>query len=351
MREVDPGPGPAAPGRADRRAHRARRHRRDRPAAARLRALRRRVAMVFQDPTPRSTPAARSPTPWPSRSAVHKLHPRRDDRRARVADLLEMVGLDGSFASRRPHELSGGQRQRVGIARALAGEPDLIVCDEPIASLDVSIQAQVLNLLDRLQGELGLTLLFVAHDLAAVQHVSDRIAVMYLGRIVEFGIPRPGHRRPRPPLHPCVAVRGAVPPAERRRRRIVLAGDVLDPADPPSGCRFPAALPRGVRRLPDDRRPSSPSTVTAPRRTRPPACSTARSAPRWPTPPRPRLTIRGRPHGRPVGHAGGRRRGSGAAVAAPVLGARGCRGRRRRRGCRGDGARRRGGDGAGRRGR
>jgi peptide/nickel transport system ATP-binding protein/oligopeptide transport system ATP-binding protein len=210
-----------------------------------LRALRRRVAMVFQDPfaslDPRRTIAETVAEPL----EVHRLHTGRAARRARVDELLGLVGLDGSFRSRRPHELSGGQRQRVGVARALAGEPELVVCDEPIASLDVSIQAQVLNLLARLQRELGLTYLFVAHDLAAVQHLSDRIAVMYLGRIVEVG---DRHQVTGEPAHPYArALLSAVPvpdpPAERRRQRIVLAGDVPSPTAPPSGCRFRTRCP------------------------------------------------------------------------------------------------------------
>jgi ABC-type oligopeptide transport system ATPase subunit len=183
-----------------------------------LRALRRRMAMVFQDPyaslNPRRTVGASVAEPL----EVHGLH--RQDRRGRVCELLSVVGLDARFLERHPHELSGGQRQRVGIARALAVEPDLLVLDEPIASLDVSVQAQVLNLLVRLQLELQLTYLFIAHDLAAVQHVSDRVAVMTRGRIVEQGDAQQVYTHPQHEY--TQALLSAVPlpdPAGERARR------------------------------------------------------------------------------------------------------------------------------------
>lgn len=210
-----------------------------------LRPFRRRVAMVFQDPAAsldsRLTIGASIAEPL----AVHRIVANQEARHRRVGELLELVGLPQELAGRHPHELSGGQRQRVGIARALAGEPDLVVLDEPIASLDLSVQAQIMNLLRRLQRELGLTYLFVAHDLAAVEHMSDRVAVMYLGRIVETGTPGQIYGRPAHPYTAALlsAVPVPDPVTERTRRRIVLRGDIPSAHNPPTGCRFHTRCP------------------------------------------------------------------------------------------------------------
>ena len=218
-----------------------------------LRALRRGAVLVFQDPYASRDPRRSIGDTVAEPLRVHGLHPGAGPRRARVAELLELVGLPAEAAQRYPHEFSGGQRQRVGIARALAGEPDLLVADEAVASLDVSIQAQVMNLLRGLQRELGLTMLFISHDLAAVRHVSDRIAVMYLGRVVEVA---DAHALTSDPQHPySQALLSAVPRpdpvAERAREPILLSGDVPSPTDVPSGCRYRTRCHRAFDECPE----------------------------------------------------------------------------------------------------
>jgi len=210
-----------------------------------LRKLRRQAQMIFQDPfaslNPRWTVSAIVGEPI----NVHKLEKDAKKKTARVRELLEMVGLSGRHLNRFPHEFSGGQRQRIGIARALASDPDFIICDEPIAALDVSIQAQVVNLLEDLQAQLGLTYLFIAHDLSMVRHICSRVAVMYLGCMAELAESNALYENP---LHPYTqALLSAVPvpnpKAARKRQRIVLEGDVPSAISPPSGCRFHTRCP------------------------------------------------------------------------------------------------------------
>ncbi len=209
-----------------------------------LRPLRRRMQMIFQDPYASLNPRHSVGRIVAEPLRVHGLAGRADAGR-RASELLELVGLPGDAAARYPHEFSGGQRQRIGVARAIAASPELIVADEPVSALDVSIQAQIVNLLQRLQSELGLTYLIVAHDLAVVRHVSDRIAVMYLGRIVEVSSAEDLYRNPRHPY--TIALLSAVPipdpDVEVGREQIVLEGDPPSPADPPSGCRFHTRCP------------------------------------------------------------------------------------------------------------
>ncbi|MEX1019851.1 MAG: dipeptide ABC transporter ATP-binding protein [Litorilinea sp.] len=211
-----------------------------------LRRMRRRMQMIFQDPyaslNPRMTVGSIVGEPL----EVHGIGSTKKERQERVQELLNIVGLNPYFVNRYPHEFSGGQRQRIGVARALAVNPAFIVCDEPISALDVSIQAQIINLLEDLQEELGLTYLFIAHDLSVVRHISDRIAVMYLGRIVELADRDELYENP---MHPYTqALLSAVPipdpQIERNRQRIILEGDVPNPANPPKGCNFNTRCPR-----------------------------------------------------------------------------------------------------------
>ena len=212
-------------------------------SGAELRTARRRVQMVFQDPyaslSPRFTVAQIVSEPL----QVHKLEG--DDLTTRVVELLDQVGLDASVVDRYPHEFSGGQRQRIAVARALALRPDLVVCDEPVSALDVSVQSQVINLLADLQAEQGLAYLFISHDLSVVRHVSDRIAVMYLGRVVEEGPAAAVHDAPTHPYTEALvsAVPVPNPTRQRARRRIVLQGDVPSPLHPPAGCHFHPRCP------------------------------------------------------------------------------------------------------------
>jgi oligopeptide transport system ATP-binding protein len=210
-----------------------------------MQAIRRKAQMIFQDPYASLNPrwTVNSIVGEPLR--VHKIIADKKEREDKVVELLELVGLSGRHVNRFPHEFSGGQRQRIGIARSLASDPLFIVCDEPISALDVSIQAQVVNLLEDLQERLDLTYLFIAHDLSMVRHICSRVAVMYLGVIMELA---DGDELYEHPLHPYTqALLSAVPiphpRTSRARQRVVLEGDVPSPIDPPSGCRFHTRCP------------------------------------------------------------------------------------------------------------
>ena len=224
-----------------------------------LRSLRKQMQIIFQDPYSSLNPRMTAGSIIGEPLIIHKLVSDKREYRERIGHLLDLVGLNPHMADRYPHEFSGGQRQRIGVARALAVEPSFIVCDEPVSSLDVSIQAQTINLLGELQDQFALTYLFISHDLSVVRHISDRVAVMYLGRIMEMADEQDLYRNP---LHPYTrALLSAVPipdpKAEAQRQRVILSGDVPGPANPPSGCVFrtrcPMAIDRCAEEVPDMR--------------------------------------------------------------------------------------------------
>lgn len=207
-----------------------------------LRRLRKRIQIIFQDPYGSLNPRMTVYSVLAEALAAHNIVPR-DARRERVYELLDRVGLSKAAADRYPHEFSGGQRQRIGVARALAVEPDLIVADEPVSALDVSIQAQILNLLEDLQSHLGLTYLFISHDLSVIRHISDAVAVMYLGRIVETGSVSDIFKNPVHPYTKALLSAAPIPKPGAREDRIVLGGDVPSPLNPPPGCHFHPRCP------------------------------------------------------------------------------------------------------------
>ena len=210
-----------------------------------LRRLRKRMQLIFQDPFSSLNPRMTVYSVLSEALRAHGLA-ERGVQRDRVLELLDMVGLSAASADRYPHEFSGGQRQRIGIARALAVEPDLIVADEPVSALDVSIQAQILNLMEELQQRLGLAYLFIGHDLSVIRHISDYVAVMYLGRIVELGETSDIFERPVHPYTKALLSAVPVPDPDAKRDRIILTGDVPSPLNPPSGCHFHPRCPEAT---------------------------------------------------------------------------------------------------------
>ncbi len=209
---------------------------------------RRKMQIIFQDPSASLDPRMTVGEIIGEALDIHKLYETKQQRTERINQLLDMVGLNSEHSNRYAHEFSGGQQQRIGIARALAVEPEFIVCDEPISALDVSIQSQIVNMLEDMQEELGLTYLFIAHDLSVVRHISDRIGVMYLGNMVELGA---SHELYKNPLHPYTktllsAVPVPDPKLSRSRKRIILEGEIPSPMNPPSGCRFHTRCPYAI---------------------------------------------------------------------------------------------------------